>query len=34
MNFLKFLLSFVLEYFIITSIRYLELLEHEIKINN
>ena len=30
MHFLKYLLSFVLEYFIITSIQYLELVEHEI----
>ena len=30
MHFLKFLISFVLEYFINTSIRYNELLEHVI----
>ena len=33
MHFLKYLLSFLLEYVIITIIRYLELLEHEIQIN-
>ena len=33
MHFLKFLLSFLSEYFMITSIRYLKLLEHEIYIN-
>ena len=33
MHFLKYLLSFLLEYFIITNIRFLELFEHEIQIN-
>ena len=33
MHFPKYLLSFLLEYFMITSIRYLELFEHEIQIN-
>ena len=33
MHFLKYLLSFLLKYFMITSIRYLGLFEHEIQIN-
>ena len=33
MHFLKYLFSFLLEYFMITSIQYLELFEHEIQIN-
>ena len=33
MHLLKYLLSFLLEYFMITNIRYLELFEHEIQIN-
>ena len=33
MHILKYLLSFLLEHFMITSIRYLELFEHEILIN-
>ena len=33
MHLLKYLLSFLLEYFMIKNIRYLELFEHEIQIN-